>query len=98
MARLPLPSRYPQYINIDYSGQNAVFCFSQWNTTDVSVYIMHKKELKKAVVLQEIHIKFRDFTRVKCQLKHSHASECLRNISTFGSHSDIFILEFFMEA
>ena len=75
-----------------------LFCFSQWNTRNVSVYIMHKKELKKAIVLLEIHMKFRDFTRVKCQLKHLYASEYLRSISTFGSHSDIFILEFFMEA
>ena len=59
---------------------------------------MLKKELKKAIVLLEIHMKFRDFTRVKCQLKHLHASEYLRSISTLGSHSDIFILEFFMEA
>ena len=59
---------------------------------------MHKKESKKAIVQLEIHMKFTDFTRVKCQLKHLYASEYLRSISTFGSHSDIFILEFFMEA
>lgn len=97
MARLPFPWRYQQYINIDYSGQNAFLFFSMEHHGRKCLYYA-QKELKKAIVLLEIHMKFRYFTRVKCQSKHLYASEYLRSISTFGSHSDIFILEFFMEA